>query len=261
MLVASIQLSSHQQETKASRMQRAEDYLETLYKSGVQPQQILFPEIWGTGFFRFDAYHQEAEPEQGDTFDLMSAWARKFGCYFHTGSFVERDGEDYYNTSLLLGPTGQVLGKYRKIHLFGFGSRETELLTPGSQITVVPTEYGRVGMATCYDLRFPELFRAMVNLGAEYLLISSAWPLGRVEHWKLFNQVRAVENQCFLISCNGTGTINGSQLGGHSMMVDPTGNVLSMGNEQEGIVQHELDGALVRQSRETFPALHDKRLI
>jgi predicted amidohydrolase len=261
MLITSIQIASQQGESKIKRIQRAEAYLQDIYADSVHPQQILFPEIWSTGFFAFDDYKEQAEQEQGDTYDMMSAWAKKLGSYIHTGSFIEKDGEDYYNTSLLLNPQGCVVGKYRKLHLFGFGSRETGILTPGSQITVVQTEYGKVGLSTCYDLRFPEFFRTMANLGAQYFLVTSAWPLARVEHWKLFNQVRAIENQCYLISCNGTGTLNGSKLGGHSMIVDPWGEVSAHGDEHEAVIQCDIEPAKVRENRENFPALRDKRLI
>lgn len=261
MLVTSIQIASEQEETKAGRLQRASCYLQEIYDSGKRPCQIIFPELWGTGFFCFDNYRVEGETEQGDTFDLMSSWSRRLGAYIHTGSFVEKDGDDYYNTSLLLNPMGRIVGKYRKIHLFGFGSREKEILSPGSQIAVINTEYGKVGMCTCYDLRFPEYFRALVNLGAEYFLVASAWPLIRIEHWKLFNQTRAIENQSFVISCNGTGTIDKNQLGGHSMIVDPWGEVLSMGDAKESVIQCEIAPDKVDENRKHFPALQDRRLI
>ena len=261
MKVASIQLSSNEGETKQERITKADRLLATLWESGQRPVQIIFPEIWATGFFSFDRYIADAEQEQGDIYEMMASWAKRFGCYLHTGSFVERDGESFYNTSLMINPNGRVIGKYRKIHLFSFGSREMEILSPGSILSTVTTEYGKVGMSTCYDLRFPELFRGMINLGAEYFLIASAWPLARLEHWKLFNKVRAVENQSYLISCNGTGTINGSQLGGHSMIVDPWGEVLATGDTGETTLVCEVDPAQVEENRKKFPALRDKRLV
>lgn len=258
---ASIQLASNQGERREERFTRAERYLQNLYEQPLRPQQVLFPEIWATGFFAFDDYVVQAEAERGDTYDFMSAWARKLGCYIHTGSFVEKEGEQYYNTSLLLDPAGRVAAKYRKLHLFTFKSREPEILTPGSQITVADTEYGRVGLSACYDIRFPELYRAMVNLGAEYFLVTSAWGMARLEHWKLFNRARAIENQCFVVSCDGAGTINGSQLAGHSMAVDPWGEVIAMAGGEEEMLCFTLDPEKIRENRANFPALRDKRLI
>ena len=220
----------------------------------------MLPELWGTGFFGFDQYYEQAETDRGETYELMSSWARRLGCYVHTGSFVEREGERFYNTSLLLAPNGTVVGKYRKMHLFGYQSREAELLSGGNQAGVWDTEYGRVGLSTCYDLRFPELYRLMVNLGAEYFLVNSAWPVNRLNHWRLFNRARAVEDQCFLISCNGTGVQNGSQLAGHSMIVDPWGEVLQEGDAEERIVTGNADPLCLKDNREHFSALRDKKL-
>jgi len=261
MRFSSIQLAANDGETRRQRMERAAAYLQDISEQADKPVQIMFPEIWATGFFGFARYYEQAEDDRGETYDLMSAWARKLNCYIHTGSFVEKNGESHYNTSLLLAPNGSVVAKYRKIHLFGYCSKEAELLCGGSALGVCDTEYGRVGLATCYDLRFPELFRAMVNLGAEYFLVNSAWPKGRLEHWRLFNQARAVEDQCFLISCNGTGTQNGSTLAGHSMIVDPWGEILAEGRETEAIVTAEVDPARIVDNREHFSALKDKKLI
>lgn len=259
MKFASVQIASQEGMSKLERMERASSYLEQIAAEKERPVQVMFPEIWATGFFSFDNYYSEAETDRGETYDLMSSWARKLGCYVHTGSFVEKDGESYYNTSLFLDPNGKVIGKYRKLHLFGYMSKEAELLTGGNQLGVLDTEYGRVGLATCYDLRFPEQFRLMTNMGAEYFLVNSAWPVGRLNHWRLFNQVRAVEDQCFLISCNGTGTINGSQLAGHSMIVDPWGEVLVEGGTEEAVVIGDVDPARIVDNREHFSALRDKR--
>lgn len=261
MRVVSIQLASNEGETKQNRIDRADSLLNDLYKEGTRPEQILFPEVWATGFFNTKDYQGEAEQEKGITYDLISSWAEKFNAYIHTGSFVEKEDECYYNTSLLIDPKGKVVGKYRKIHLFGFQSEETKVLNPGSRIEVVRTEYGKVGLSTCYDLRFPELFRSMVNLGAEYFLVTSAWPIARLAHWKLFNQVRAIENQSFIISCNGVGTIGGTQLGGHSMVVNPWGEIIASANSEETVISCEIDPNEIPKNRNEFPALKDKKLI
>ena len=260
MKFASIQLAARDGETKLDRMERASAFMARLCGEKERPVQVMLPEIWGTGFFGFDQYYAQSESDRGETYDLMSAWARKLGCYVHTGSFVERDGDTYYNTSLLLAPNGSVIAKYRKMHLFGYLSKEAELLRGGTQVGVVDTEYGRVGLSTCYDLRFPELYRIMTNLGAEYFLVNSAWPIGRLNHWRLFNQARAVENQCYLISCNGTGTLNGSQLAGHSAIIDPWGEVIAEGSSEEEIVIGDVDPARISDNRAHFSALKDKKL-
>ncbi len=162
--------------SKETMLTKADHILERIEEEAHQPDLILFPELWGTGFFHFDRYHEDAEETCGPTYTLMQNWAKKLHCYIHTGSFVEKDGDNYYNTSLLLDPTGRIIGKYRKIHLFTYQSREPEILTPGEDIVILDTEFGRVGMATCYDLRFPELFREMSRRGAELILVTSGCP-------------------------------------------------------------------------------------
>ena len=221
---------------------------------------ILLPEIWPCGFFAFDRYAAESEPLDGPTVNLFRQKARARGCHFVMGSLVERDAESLFNTTVFIGPGGEILAGYRKIHLFGYQSDETKLLTPGKDIVVADTPWGRAGFATCYDLRFPELFRRLVDRGAEIFLIPSAWPLARIDAWRLFNRARAHENLAFLISCNCAGENAGKRYGGHSMVVDPWGKVLAEGGEGGEIVTAEIDPAQVEQARKEFPALADRAL-
>jgi predicted amidohydrolase len=216
---------------------------------------IVLPEIWNVGFMSFDRYHSEAEDREGPTLTAMQSMAREVKAYLHTGSFVESDDGRYYNASYLLSPEGEILAGYRKIHLFGYNSRETQLLTPGDAVQVVKTPLATFGMATCFDLRFPELFRRMVEAGAEVFLVCSAWPYPRLEPWLMLNRVRALENQCYLIASNAVGINQGVQLVGHSMVVDPWGTVLAGGGDQEIILRAEIDCAEVHAAREEFPGL------
>jgi predicted amidohydrolase len=221
---------------------------------------ILLPEIWPCGFFAFDRYQADSETLQGPTVNVFKAKARERRCYIVMGSLVERDGERFFNTTVFIGPDGELMARYRKIHLFGYQSDETSLLTPGKEIVVIDTPWGQTGFSTCYDLRFPELFRRMVDRGAEVFLIPSAWPLARIEAWRLFNRARAHENLAYLISCNCAGTDAGKRYGGHSMIVDPWGQVLAEGGEGEEIVSAEIDPAQVEHARREFPALADRVL-
>jgi predicted amidohydrolase len=219
---------------------------------------ILLPEIWPCGFFAFDRYASDSEPLDGPTVNLFRQKARERRCHLVMGSLVERDAESLFNTTVFIGPAGEMLACYRKIHLFGYQSDETKLLCPGKEIIVADTPWGRSGFATCYDLRFPEMFRRMVDREAEIFIIPSAWPLARIEAWRLFNRARAHENQAFLISCNCAGENAGKRYGGHSMVVDPWGQVAAEGGEGEEIVTAEIDPAQVEQARKEFPALADR---
>lgn len=219
---------------------------------------IILPELWNVGFMSFDRYQPEAEDRGGPTLEAMRELARETEAHIHTGSFVEKDGDRYFNSSYLLSPAGEILANYRKIHLFGYQSRETALLSPGRAVCVVDTDLGRLGLATCYDLRFPELFRRMADDGASLFLVCSAWPHPRLEHWQLFTRTRALENQCFLAAANSVGLNQGGSFVGHSVVVDPRGEALAEGSEQETVVTCQVDLAEVERARRDFSAFADR---
>ncbi|MFC7394003.1 carbon-nitrogen family hydrolase [Scopulibacillus cellulosilyticus] len=254
--VASVQLEIPDKESKEQRIERVDKMLDNLKDQDL----ILLPEIWATGYFAFDLYTNEAEPLDGPFVQRFSAKAKELNAWLFAGSFVEKDGDNYYNTSVLFNREGKMVGTSRKIHLFRYGSLEGEILTAGDTPAVVDTEFGKVGLSTCYDLRFPELYRAQVDKGAKILLITSAWPHQRLEHWKLFNAARALENQCFLISSNCAGTTKGVLMSGHSQIVDPWGVVMASAGEFETIVKSEINLDQIDQIRKTFPQLKHRVL-
>ncbi len=219
---------------------------------------VMLPEMWAGGFFHFDNYHEVAEPITGAMVEAFRKKAADLKVHILMGSFVEKDRDNFYNTSVLIDSNGSIMAKYRKIHLFGYKSKERELLARGKDVVVVETPWGKAGLATCYDLRFPEQFRKMVDLGAVFFLIVSAWPLVRSEAWVLFNRVRALENLAFLISCNCAGSDSGMSYAGQSMIVDPLGKVLENGGENECIITAEIETAKVISVRKEFSALHDR---
>ena len=256
MKAALIQLRVSSREIPEERWVRVEQLLSGL--EGQQLDLIVLPELWPVGFSNFDRYEREAEPLHGTTLLRLAAWARRLHCHILTGSFVERQGNRLYNTMALLDVNGFLLGTYRKIHLFGFGSREQELLTPGQRTSEIYTPYGIFGLATCYDLRFPEQFRHMVEHGATAFVVSAAWPRERLEDWRLFCRVRALENQSFLLACNHAGEIDGCAGAGHSMIVAPDGTVLAEAGADEEIVRLEMDLNEAHRFRRQFPALRDR---
>ena len=255
MRVASIQLKVVE-ESKDKALEHASQMIRQCQGADL----ILLPELWPVGFMSFDRYRNEAETQEGPTLTLLRALAKELSCYLHTGSFVEKRGNRLYNSSFLLNPTGQILGSYQKIHLFTYQSQEAEILTPGTSVTVISTELGNFGLATCYDLRFPELFRKMLDQGAEFFLISSAWPSPRLEHWLLLNRTRALENLSCLISSNCAGTNRGTQYIGHSLAVDPMGQIIAGSHEEECVVWAEVNRDMVLKARAEFPALKDRVL-
>jgi predicted amidohydrolase len=225
-----------------------------------QSDLILLPEIWPCGFFSFDRYERDSEIIDGPIVRAFKDKARERNCYIFMGSMVENDGGQLFNTSIFLNPEGDIATRYRKIHLFGYQSEETAILTPGRDVVVADTPWGVSGFSTCYDLRFPELFRRMVDQGAKFFLVTSAWPHVRLEAWKLFNRSRAHENLAFLISCNCAGANQDKKYAGHSMIIDPLGRVVAEGGDEEELVSTRIDPELVDTVRQDFPALEDRVL-
>lgn len=223
---------------------------------------VVLPELWAPGYFAFDAYPELAEPLEGDTVEAAREWAQSLGCYLHLGSVLERSVDGHlHNTAVLLDPSGEVVNTYRKIHVFGYKSREAELLAPGGDINVTKTPLGAIGSTTCYDLRFPELWRALIDAGAQTVVTPAAWPAARREHWRLFTSCRAVEEQLLLIACNAVGVQAGNvELAGFSRVVDPWGRVLAEAGIDEGLTVVDVAPGVVEQVRSEFPVLADRRI-
>jgi predicted amidohydrolase len=218
---------------------------------------VVLPELWPQGGFSYDRWEDSAQPLDGPVVQAMRDAARALGATLHMGSLVERDEAGrLFNTSLLLGADGTTLATYRKVHLFGFGDGEPKLMTPGDG----PVVHAGFGLATCYDLRFPEMFRALLDRGAEVVLMPAAWPAKRVQHWRLLAQARAVENQSYVVACNTAGSHAGVPMGGHSMVVDPWGELLAEAGQDQDVLVVDLDLDLVRGTRSAFPVLADRRL-
>ncbi|WP_010632918.1 carbon-nitrogen family hydrolase [Sporolactobacillus vineae] len=252
MKIASIQLEIIDAESSANRAERVDGFLDGLKDCDL----VMLPEIWKTGFNTFDKYIEESESLNGPFVKHFSQKARNLKVYLFCGSFVEKYNGKYYNTSVLFDPNGHLIATYHKIHLFStYGSQEGMILTRGEKPTVVDTELGPIGLSTCYDLRFPELYRRELDLGAKLFIVTSAWPIPRISHWELFNAARAVENQCFLASCNCVGSNRGTVLGGHSRVVNPWGETIATAGEHEEALRAEIDMSSVDKIRDEFPQL------
>jgi len=161
---------------------------------------------------------------------------------------------------------GQQVARYDKIHLFDAmvedaqgQYRESDTFEPGEDIVVLDTPAGRLGLAICYDLRFPELYRRLVDAGATLVLVPSAWPYPRVEHWQLLPKARAVENLAYVAAVNGVGSFAESELLGRSTVYDPWGTAVASTGDQPDLVTADLNPERVRAVRDEFPALEDRR--
>ncbi len=253
--VASIQYWINDEKSKNERISEVEELIE----QSKDVDLLLLPEVWNIGFRAFDKYRSESEEIEGETISRIAEKARKYKIHIMAGTIIEKDGDDLYNTAVLIGPNGSVLGKYRKIHLVTRkGSEEAKYLKPGNEVVAVKTELGVIGFGICYDLRFPELYRKMVvQKGVEIILQPAAWPLARVENWMDMNHVRANENLCYLISCNCAGIDHGVQYMGHSTIVDPHGVPIASSGLFGGIVKGEIDLKELYKIRKDNPHLEN----
>ncbi|MGP3978155.1 carbon-nitrogen family hydrolase [Streptomyces sp. 8N114] len=260
-----LQIHVDPDESVASRRER----VSSLVRAQAGADLVVLPELWPVGAFayeRFAAEAEDADPATGPTALAMSAAARDAGVWLHAGSIVEKapEGGALYNTSLVFSPTGELAATYRKIHRFGFDRGEATLMSAGTTPVTVAHPQATLGLATCYDLRFPELFRALIDAepeGARVLVVPAGWPAKRADHWTLFARTRAVENQCFVLACGTAGSHAGVAQAGRSAVIDPWGTILAEADgAEETTVTADLDLSQIDKVRESFPVLKDRVL-
>ncbi len=225
---------------------------------------IIFPEH--AEYLGMD-YGDHTSPVPGEITRFFASCARKNGIYVHCGTMTEENTEGcLYNTSILFSSRGEILGSYRKLHMFdvaledGPGYRESGEVSPGDDIVLCDTEFGRLGMAVCYDLRFPELFRIMAKQGAGMMVLSANFmeDTGRA-HWEPLIRARAIENTCYVAAAGQCGKKDAFVSYGHSMIVDPWGNILSEAGDGEEILYAVIDTDRIRQVRKQIPSLANTR--
>jgi len=229
---------------------------------------VTLPEYWPImGMSDTDKVRQ-AEPEgAGPIQDCMAALAREHGIWLIGGTLPLRSHESgkVLNSTLVYDPQGASIGRYDKIHLFGFnkGSEsydEVRTIVPGESVGSFQAPFGRVGLSVCYDLRFPELYRAMGECALIVVPAAFTHTTGSA-HWEVLLRARAIENQCYVLASAQGGThANGRRTFGHSMLVDPWGEVKDVLREGEGVVSGELDAGFLASVRESLPALKHRKL-
>ncbi len=230
-------------------------------------QLVVLPEKWpllGTGTDLRDG----AEALDGPAISWARGCARELGLELVAGSFAQRTPAGrIQNTSVHIGPDGEIRAIYRKIHMFdvtidGLEYRESEHEDAGEEIVVSHTDGGvELGMSVCYDLRFPELFRILALRGARVLVVPSAFTLATTrDHWETLLRARAIENQAFVIAANQIGeNAPGRHSGGRSMIVDPWGVVLAQAADGVGVIVADLDLDRLEGVRASLPSLANRR--
>ena len=239
---------------KRRNMDKAASYVK--YSLSLNSKFILLPELWTTGY-SYNNISELAEPLDGEAVLKLTDMVRPYNAYI-IGSIVECSGGDLYNTAHVIGSNG-LIGYYRKVHLIKLLD-EHLYFKPGSSYGVFNTDIGYIGVAICYDLRFPEFIRGVVLKGARIIFIPSEWPIQRIHHWRSLIIARAIENQVYVVAANRIGADGRNVYGGHSMIVDPNGQVLiEAGENIETVLVCDLDLDLVEEVRHTLPLLKDRR--
>jgi predicted amidohydrolase len=217
---------------------------------------VLFPELWASGY-DLENWVNYATPINGGVFKILTEYAIKYKITIGSSLLEAKDGRAY-NTFVLHGCDGQIWGIYRKIHRFRL-LQEEKWLGAGDALVLAKTPWGLVGLSTCYDLRFPEMFRPYAAAGARLTLIVAEWPERRAVHWSKLLQARAIENQMFLAGVNKVGESQGVRLGGRSAVVDPWGNPLVEGSEAEELLTTDIDLMEANNARRHIPVFRDRR--
>lgn len=228
--------------------------------AGIAPGDlVLLPEMFDTGF---SINIETTADRTGASRSYLAELARRFRVYVQGGiSLTEEDGRGR-NRALIFSPDGAEIARFDKIHPFSFGS-EPEQFSGGDSITTYTWGHGsdalEVGPAICYDLRFPELFRAALDLGAQVFAIGANWPSQRQFHWRTLLIARAIENQAFVLATNRIGSDPTLRYVGGSTIVDPQGAVLAEAGDEETVVSAEIDPPALHDWRARFPAWRDRR--
>lgn len=227
---------------------------------------IILPEMFNCPYKNY-YFKKYAESINGFTYNAMSSSAKKNNVYLVAGSIPEKDGEKIYNTSFIFNRLGEQIGIHRKVHLFdidvegGQHFKESDTLSPGNCSTVIDTEFCKIGVCICFDIRFPELSRNMVLDGAKLIIIPASFNMTTgPAHWELLFRQRAVDNQVFTIGVSPARDINSDYISyGNSIVASPWGDVIFRMDEKEQIGLVDIDLGLVEKVRRELPLLSQRR--
>lgn len=261
--VTMLQTKVHADKTK--NIEKAAEYLETAARE--KSDIVTLPEMFNCPYqtVNFPVY---AEPEGGESWQALSRLASKYGIYLSAGSMPESDDSGHvYNTAYVFDREGIQIAKHRKMHLFdinvegGQYFKESDTLTAGNEITVFDSEFGKIGLCVCYDMRFPELARLMTLKGAKIILVPGSFNMTTgPAHWEIMFRNRALDNQVFTLGTAPARDVESGYVSwGHSIIVSPWGDVLEQMDEKEGYISRIIDLERVDRVRKELPLLSHRR--
>lgn len=217
---------------------------------------IVLPELWHSGY-DLENWRRYASPLGEGIFARVSTLAQEQRIAI-AGSMLEDLGDRAGNTLVIFDDQGRLSAAYRKTHLFPLLD-ENRYLAAGERLNVAPMAWGVTGLALCYDLRFPEVFRRYALDGSRLVILPAQWPASRIAHWRFLLHARAIENQFFLAACNAVGQIPGGTLGGSSTIIDPWGESVIAGGMDEVLLTAEIDLDYVAEVRRRLPVWDSRR--
>lgn len=218
---------------------------------------VVLPELWTTGY-DLARLGDIADENGEDAKTFLSSLARAYNVHIVGGSVAKKTERQITNTMYIVDRNGDVVCEYSKLHLFKLMDEHKHL--QAGETTGIFSLDGVTGAGViCYDIRFPEWIRAHVLHGAEVLFVVAEWPLVRLHHWRTLLMARAIENQCYVVACNRAGKDPNNEFAGHSMIIDPWGNILAEGNEQETVIVANIDINEVQHVRARIPIFSDRR--
>ena len=265
--VAAVQMNSR--DDKEANVATALELIDRAAGSGAR--LVALPEVW-TYLGPDPGIPDAAEPIPGPTIERLAEPARRHGIYLHCGSVYERAAGEprLFNTTVVVDPRGEIVAKYRKIHMYdvdlagGESYRESATNAPGDEIVTFDLDGVTVGLAICYDLRFPEIFRILALRGAEVIVLPAAFTLTTGKDvWEVLIRARAIENQLFMVAAGQVGAHPTSAGGnawcyGRSMIVNPLGTVQAVAYDEATVVTSDLDLAYLRRVRRQVPSLANR---
>lgn len=222
-----------------------------------KPDIIVLPELWTTGY-DLTRLSEIADSNGEETIRFLTSMAKEHNVYIIGGSIAKKTIDGVYNTMFAVSNKGEVLGEYSKLHLFKLMD-EHLFLKSGETEGIFDIENINCAGVICYDIRFPEWIRKHTTKGSEILFVVAEWPLPRLAHWRSLLISRAIENQCYVVACNRSGKDPNNVFAGHSMIIDPWGEVIAEAGEDDSIILAELDIEKVRTVRKHIPIFDDRR--
>ena len=249
---------------KEENKRRAEGLVKEAALSGAGV--VCLPEIWNSPY-DMKLFAENAEPEDGSTCMLMSGLARKYQIILIGGSIPERDGDLIYNTSFVYDQSGEVAAKYRKMHLFdvdikgGLRFKESDAFSAGEKLAVFDTDFGRMGVAICFDLRFPEMFKEMTDAGADIIFLPAAFNISTgAIHLDTLAKCRALDNQVYLAVCAPARNLTASFIPwSHSAVATPWGEYCAAADSRETVLFADIDMDYLFRIRQEMPVGRQER--